>query len=717
MKKVAILFGVMWLAMNCWSQKFVHPGLLHGTEDIERIGNLIKMKDPVATVSYEKLAADFRSSANYRMRGPFEIIARDGVYQPRRSPSEDDCAAAYYNALLWAVTKDAAHGQKAMEIIRNYADSLKCITGNEAPLCAGLQGFMLLNACELMRYTTTSEQPIWTKLDTKNVERMIKYVFVPILDEYKKADPYANGSWGIAVNKLRIAIAVFTEDKKLLKEALDYHSGTSEAGKKDNGSLQNYISESGQCQESGRDQQWVMMGLGCMAEMCEVAWHQGIDLYGEMENRLLRGYEYMSKANLGFEVPFEQWKDKTGKFSQWKVIGEAGMGEWRNTLEIAYNHYVARKGEKMPYTAMALRHVRPEGTGNLCDNAGYGSLMFYRNTPYDIASTVPGMRLVLHREARDYDIATEPVIKMQSAENLTLARPMECWTEYWDLKPVGMKDGVYEYRPQGALSRNGFSFTARKASTTFIIYGDLDIGKELQYCENQIRRTLVQLKGDGSEPIDPTRTITGIAPYDSVWERKYAEADEWKGVFWDGVRGDTSADLEKRLAEAGRVMSEKAMADRNDTTLSRNLAWRIYGYARKYAEDKKTETLKQAEQVADWYLKNLPYDMIPYWNFNSPVSLKVYRDACSACIAASGLLTMSKAMNSGTQEERSKAEGYRAAALRMLIELSSDRYQSREKKPSLLMHSVGDMYSGTDLDYSLIMADYYYLEALKKAKK
>ena len=51
------------------------------------------------------------------------------------------------------------------------------------------------------------------------------------------------------------------------------------------------INEEGQCQESGRDQQHTQLGLGCLAEACEVGWRQGVDLYGAADNRLLRGYE------------------------------------------------------------------------------------------------------------------------------------------------------------------------------------------------------------------------------------------------------------------------------------------------------------------------------------------------------------------------------------------------------------------------------------------
>ena len=69
---------------------------------------------------------------------------------------------------------------------------------------------------------------------------------------------------------------------------------------KDNGSLPNYIAESGQSQEAGRDQQHVMLGVSCFADMAEVAWTQGDDLYGALDNRIMKGYEYIAKSNLGY---------------------------------------------------------------------------------------------------------------------------------------------------------------------------------------------------------------------------------------------------------------------------------------------------------------------------------------------------------------------------------------------------------------------------------
>ena len=361
------------------SRDFVHPGLLHDRADLERMTRLVQDNVYPAVESYQLLKKEPEARFDYRMRGPFDHIARDGQYAHTKAPSEDDCNAAYYNALMWSITHDVRHADKAMEIVRAYTAALKQIHGHDAPLCAGLQGFMLVNAAELMRYTYRKAQYAngWTEEDTRLTERMFREVFLPILTTFVEAAPYANGNWGGSVNKMRMAIGIFTDDEALYNAAVDYHLYS-----RDNGSLPNYIAESGQLQESGRDQAHCMLGVGVLAELAECAWKQGDDLYGALDNRLMKGYEYLSKVNLGYkDVPFKVWKDATGKYGNWLGMGEAAMGEFRAVFEIAYNHYTVRRGLTMPYTEKVLHRIRPEGAGWTCDNPGFGTLLFYLGNP------------------------------------------------------------------------------------------------------------------------------------------------------------------------------------------------------------------------------------------------------------------------------------------------------------------------------------------------
>ncbi|MBR6129114.1 MAG: alginate lyase family protein, partial [Bacteroidaceae bacterium] len=448
-------------SLGATGKNFVHPGLLHSREAIERTRGWVQHRNEVAMGSYEKLLRDAKAQSSYRIAGPFEVIARDGEHRRTKSASENDFLAAYYNALLFVITGDVQHAETSLNIIRSYARTLQHIDGHDAPLCAGLQGFILVNACELLRYCYSG----WSAGDSKSTEAMFRRAFLPVLDDFDRRSPYANGNWGAAVNKMRIAVAVYTNDAKQYSRALDYYRYGN-----DNGSLANYISATGQCQESGRDQAHVMLGLGQLAEVCEVAWNQGDDLYGELDNRLLTAYEYTSRANLGMEVPFEKWTDKTGKYCNWQVLAEGAMGQWRSVFELPYNHYVGRRHLPMPATSLVLGHyVRPEGAGFTCDNPGFGSLLFYQGTEVDAFTAVPTPLTYKMNSRRSYDVLAEPVVRIADAPRLSLVRTVDCWPEYWDLLPVRQKENMYEYEPRGALSRNGYVFAEGEVSTTFLV--------------------------------------------------------------------------------------------------------------------------------------------------------------------------------------------------------------------------------------------------------
>ena len=53
----------------------------------------------------------------------------------------------------------------------------------------------------------------------------------------------------------------------------------------------------------------------------------------------------------------------------------------------------------------------------------------------------------------------------------------------------------------------------------------------------------------------------------------------------------------------------------------------------------------------------------------------------------------------------------------MLASLDSDKYRGGETNHSLLLHSTGHWPAGSEIDASIIYADYYYMEALLRLKK
>lgn len=145
---------------------------------------------------------------------------------------------------------------------------------------------------------------------------------------------------------------------------------------------------------------------------------------------------------------------------------------------------------------------------------------------------------------------------------------------------------------------------------------------------------------------------------------------------------------------------------------ARGQSWAIYGYTMVYRETKDKKFLVFAQNVTDAYLKKLPADLIPYWDFNDPAGNNAPKDASAAAVTASALLELS-----GFVTDKAKAKNYRIKAEQMLAELSSSQYQSRNQNNALLLHSTGHKPNNSEVDASIIYADYYYKEALLRLKK
>jgi len=145
---------------------------------------------------------------------------------------------------------------------------------------------------------------------------------------------------------------------------------------------------------------------------------------------------------------------------------------------------------------------------------------------------------------------------------------------------------------------------------------------------------------------------------------------------------------------------------------ARGQAWGIYGYTLCYRETGKKEFLETAQKLADVFIKRLPKDGIPYWDFDDPKIPDAPKDASAAAIAASGMLELA-----GFVKDETASTKYKDAAKILLTKLSTPEYLSNEKNQAFLLHSTGHKPNGTEIDASIIYADYYYLEALLRLKK
>lgn len=143
----------------------------------------------------------------------------------------------------------------------------------------------------------------------------------------------------------------------------------------------------------------------------------------------------------------------------------------------------------------------------------------------------------------------------------------------------------------------------------------------------------------------------------------------------------------------------------DDSMWARGQAWGIYGYTMVYRFTREPRFLEFAQKIADVYLARLPEDKVPYWDFCDPEIPNASKDASAAAVVASALLELSTYTDGK----------YRADAEAMLRSLY-ENYRAPEECDSFLLHSTGHHPAGKEIDYSIVYADYYFIEALLRLK-
>jgi unsaturated chondroitin disaccharide hydrolase len=153
----------------------------------------------------------------------------------------------------------------------------------------------------------------------------------------------------------------------------------------------------------------------------------------------------------------------------------------------------------------------------------------------------------------------------------------------------------------------------------------------------------------------------------------------------------------------------------DDSAWARGQAWALYGYTMLYRETREERYLTQAEKVAAFILNhpNMPADKIPCWDLDVPFRPDTPRDSSAAAIMSSALLELV-----GLTHQADAAVRYQAFAAAQLRSLMSSDYLARtgEDGGFLLKHSTGNFPNHSEVDVSINYADYYFLEALLRAR-
>ncbi|MFE5814587.1 alginate lyase family protein [Streptomyces sp. NPDC056479] len=402
------------------SSPFTHPGLLHTADDLARMKAAVAAQESPVHDGYLAFAAHARSKATYAVKNTGQITSWGRGPSNFQNQAVADSAAAYQNALMWCVTGERAHADKARDILNAWSASLTMVTGADGPLGAGLQVFKFVNAAELLRHGGYDG---WADADIARCERSFLDVWYPAISGYML---YANGNWDLTSLQSILAIGVFCEERTLFEDALRFAAAG--AG---NGSVRSrVVTDAGQGQESGRDQGHEQLAVGLMGDAAQVAWNQGVDLWGFDKSRILANAEYAARYNLGGDVPFTPDLDRTGKYIK-TTVSDKVRGSLPPVYEMYYAHYAGVRGLDTPYTKAAV--FRGAGGARLVEGGnddlpGFGTFAYAgTRAPSPTAPTAPA-----------------GVTALGDSDAVTVSWLPSAWATTYTVRRASRPEGPYE---------------------------------------------------------------------------------------------------------------------------------------------------------------------------------------------------------------------------------------------------------------------------------
>lgn len=369
--KTTRLFSILiclqfYVAGALMAQDFVHPGILHKESDFARMRQKVAEKAEPWYTTWNSLLATPEASLGWGPRAVTTVVR--GGTGDNISLMYRDVAAAYQHALIYKISGDAAHGAKAVEILNAWSLINKSVSGNaDRYLAAGLFGYQFANAAEMMR-----GYPGFELERFKNY--MLDVFFYPMNERFLIGNAWGSPhndacatnyrvNWDICNMNAMMAISILCDHKIGFNEAINYcksGDGTGNITRAINFLYPNSPTTGaniwGQWEESGRDQGHAVGGLALYELFCEIAWNQGVDIYGYDDYRYRKGAEYVARYNIMEngagkynDLPFTTYSRLMGSTCTWYTetgLSGAVRGKYGTLWEGVYNHYANRLNQR-----------------------------------------------------------------------------------------------------------------------------------------------------------------------------------------------------------------------------------------------------------------------------------------------------------------------------------------------------------------------------------
>ncbi|MFD9632948.1 alginate lyase family protein [Streptomyces violascens] len=352
---------------NAAAPVFRHPGVVVGRSQLDTMRAKVRAGQEPWSSAYEQMRTSRYGSLDYAPH-PAEVVpCSPNAGPPACLAEREDAIAAYTQALLWTVDGNEAHARKAVEIMDGWARVIKQHTEGNADLQTAWAGSTWARAADIVH----AGYPQWRGPAVQRFKGMLRQAYLPAVTA--KVPDY-NGNWELAMTDAALGIAVFVEDQKVFKEALDryrarlpayfYLASDGKLPKPPPGGSMNTPDriatywfgqrtyKDGLGQETCRNFMHIGYALAASGHIAETAWQQGVDLYGPTAQRLKEALEFHARYQLGARAP--AW-----------LCGGTVQRTMGPDVEVLLNHLQNRLHLTLPETQKLAEQQRPGGTDDL----------------------------------------------------------------------------------------------------------------------------------------------------------------------------------------------------------------------------------------------------------------------------------------------------------------------------------------------------------------
>jgi hypothetical protein len=346
---------------------FTHPGAPLSVSDLATIKSYVTAGKQPWKSAYDQLATNGRSQLSYVMAGPFATVSRSP--NVNLWPWRGDMIAIWQLSRMWYFTQNPAYAQKAHDILMAWATTQTAFSGSESMLDLGDYALAYVGGADILRGTW----PGWTDADTATVKNYFKNVLIPAANPYGENMFGAANKGALALNALGL-MAIFNDDVDALNKVVYQMRTLAHIGLRSSNDI-------GMLGDSLRDQGHAHGQLLSLTTLAEALWKQGIDVYSELDNRLLAAGEYFARANEHAPTPFLPF----GTTDAYYIADNTSKGGdgGHIALNQLYNAYVNRKGMQAPYIAQRRQWIPVD----------IDSFMFMKDVDTSTAAPAPALAI------------------------------------------------------------------------------------------------------------------------------------------------------------------------------------------------------------------------------------------------------------------------------------------------------------------------------------